>query len=79
MYLPVKQGDNVKLLCMLTSGHSVLQKFSEAEGGTLLHVAALEGHVLTTYFLLQVRALSICIEYHKKIYRSVRILLIFIK
>jgi len=55
MFLPVKQGDNIKLLCMLTSGHSVLQKFSEVDGGTILHVAASEGHVLTTYFLLQVR------------------------
>jgi len=58
MFLPVKQGDNIKLLCMLTSGHSVLQKFSEVDGGTILHVAASEGHVLTTYFLLQVREWS---------------------
>lgn len=56
MYVPVKAGDNVKLLQLLSLGYSPSQRFSECEGGTPLHVAASEGHVLTLHILVQAGA-----------------------
>ena len=53
MYPPVKSGDNVKLVQMLSLGYSPNQRFPEAEGGMPLHVAAAEGHVLTAHILVQ--------------------------
>ena len=56
MYIPTKAGDNIKLLQMLSLGYSPNQKFAEAENGNPLHVAAAEGHVLTTHILVQAGA-----------------------
>jgi len=56
MYIPTKAGDNVKVLQMLSLGYSPNQKFTEAENGNPLHVAAAEGHVLTTHILVQAGA-----------------------
>lgn len=56
MYPPVKSGDNVKLVQMLSLGYSPNQRFTEAEGGMPLHVAAAEGHVLTAHILVQAGA-----------------------
>ena len=56
MYIPTKSGDNVKVLQMLSLGYSPNQKFPEAENGNPLHVAAAEGHVLTTHILVQAGA-----------------------
>ncbi len=56
MHLPTKSGDNVKLLQLLSLGYSPQQKFSEASGGSPLHVAAREGHVLTAHILVQAGA-----------------------
>lgn len=53
MYAPVKSGDNVKLLQLISLGYSVNQRFSEVEGGSPLHVAATEGHALTAHILVQ--------------------------
>jgi euchromatic histone-lysine N-methyltransferase len=53
MYIPVKSGDNVKLLQLLSLGYSANQRFTEADGGTPLHVAASEGHSLTAHILIQ--------------------------
>lgn len=53
MYVPTKAGDNVKLMQLLSLGYSPKQRFTEAEGGTPLHVAAAEGHVLTVHILVQ--------------------------
>jgi hypothetical protein len=39
---------------MLALDYSVRQKINDAAGGTLLHVAAAEGHVLTAHILFQV-------------------------
>ena len=56
MYIPTKAGDNVKVMQMLSLGYSPNQKFTEAENGNPLHVAAAEGHVLTTHILVQAGA-----------------------
>lgn len=56
MYVPVKSGDNVKMMQLLSLGYSPNQRFPEAEGGTPLHVAATEGHVLTMHILVQAGA-----------------------
>lgn len=56
MLAPAKSGDNVRLIQLLSLGYSVVQKFAEIKGGTLLHVASSEGHVLTAHILLQVGA-----------------------
>ena len=56
MFGPTKSGDNVKILQLLSLGYSAQQKFSEAEGGSPLHVAASEGHVLTSHILVQAGA-----------------------
>ena len=56
MYIPTKAGDNVKILQMLSLGYSPNQKFPEAENGNPLHVAAAEGHVLSTHILVQAGA-----------------------
>ena len=56
MHVPVKSADNVKLLQLLGLGYSANQRFSEADGGTPLHVAASEGHALTAHILVQAGA-----------------------
>ncbi len=56
MHVPVKSGDNVKLLQLLSLGYSVNQRFPEADGGTPLHVAASEGLSLTAHILIQAGA-----------------------
>ena len=57
MYTPTKSGDTVKILQLLSLGYSaVSQKFTEADNGTPLHVAASEGHVLTSHVLVQAGA-----------------------
>ena len=56
MYTPTKIGDTVKILQLLSLGYSPIQKFTEAENGTPLHVAASEGHVLTSHVLVQAGA-----------------------
>jgi hypothetical protein len=56
MYTPTKTGDTVKILQLLSLGYSPIQKFAEAENGTPLHVAASEGHVLTSHILVQAGA-----------------------
>jgi len=57
MYIPVKAGDNVKMMQLLSLGYSPNARFaSECENGTPLHVAASEGHVLTTHILVQAGA-----------------------
>lgn len=56
MYTPTKAGDTVKILQLLSLGYSPKQKFTEAENGTPLHVAAAEGHVLTAHVLVQAGA-----------------------
>lgn len=56
MFQPVKSGDNVKMIQLLSLGYSPNQRFSEAEGGSPLHVAANEGHVLTCHILVQAGA-----------------------
>lgn len=56
MYTPTKAGDAVKLLQLLSLGYSPQQRFTEAEGGSPLHVAAAEGHVLTAHILIQAGA-----------------------
>ena len=56
MYTPTKTGDTVKILQLLSLGYSPIQKFTEAENGTPLHVAASEGHVLTSHILVQAGA-----------------------
>ena len=56
MYNPTKSGDTVKILQLLSLGYSPIQKFTEAENGTPLHVAASEGHVLTSHVLVQAGA-----------------------
>jgi euchromatic histone-lysine N-methyltransferase len=56
MYLPTKAGDNVRLVQLLSLGYSPNQRFSEAEGGSPLHVAASEGLVLTAHILVQAGA-----------------------
>ena len=58
MFIPCKAGDNVKLMQLLSLGYSPQQRFGEAEavGGTPLHVAATEGHVLTAHILVQAGA-----------------------
>jgi euchromatic histone-lysine N-methyltransferase len=56
MYLPTKSGDTVKILQLLSLGYSPIAKFTEAENGTPLHVAAAEGHVLTAHVLVQAGA-----------------------
>ncbi len=56
MYGPVKAGDNVKILQMLSMGYSPIQRFPECEGGTPLHVAASEGHILTMHILVRAGA-----------------------
>lgn len=53
MYQPVKAGDNVRIIQLLSLGYSPNQKFTECEGGSPLHVAAIEGHVLTSHILVQ--------------------------
>lgn len=53
MYVPVKSGDNVKLVQLLSLGYSPNQRFAEADGGSPLHVAASEGHTLTAHILVQ--------------------------
>ena len=40
---------------LLALNYSVRQKINDAAGGTLLHVAATEGHVLTSHILVQVK------------------------
>ena len=56
MYTPTKSGDTVKILQLLSLGYSPSQKFSEADNGTPLHIAASEGHVLTSHVLVQAGA-----------------------
>ena len=56
MHVPVKSADNVKLLQLLGLGYSANQRFSEADGGSPLHVAATEGHALTAHILVQAGA-----------------------
>lgn len=57
MFPPVKSGDNVKVIQLLSLGYSPNQRFTaEAEGGTPLHVAANEGHVLSCHILVQAGA-----------------------
>ncbi len=56
MLTPTKLGDTVKILQLLSLGYSPKQKFTEAENGTPLHVAASEGHVLTSHVLVQAGA-----------------------
>ncbi len=57
MFIPVKSGDNVKLLHLLSLGYSPNQRFSEGgTGSTPLHIAASEGHVLTLHLLVQAGA-----------------------
>ena len=56
MFNPTKSGDTVKILQLLSLGYSPIQKFPEAENGTPLHIAALEGHILTAHVLVQAGA-----------------------
>lgn len=56
MYTPTKSGDNVKIIQLLSLGYSPKQKFTDSENGTPLHVAASEGHVLTSHILVQAGA-----------------------
>ena len=56
MYQPTQAGDNVKLLQLLALDYSPRQKFTEANGGSPLHVAAINNHVLTTHILVQAGA-----------------------
>ena len=56
MYQPTQAGDNVKLLQLLALDYSPKQKFTEANGGSPLHVAAVNNHVLTTHILVQAGA-----------------------
>jgi len=56
MYAPVKTGDNFKILQMLAMGYLPDSRLAEADGGTPLHVAAAEGHVLTLHLLIQAGA-----------------------
>ena len=53
MYQPVKAADDVKIIQLLSLGYSPNQRFSECDGGSPLHVAAIEGHVLTCHILVQ--------------------------
>ena len=56
MYQPTAGGENVKLLQLLSLDYSPKQKFVEANGGTPLHVAASNNHVLTAHILVQAGA-----------------------
>lgn len=53
MYIPVKAGDNVKVIQLLSLGYSANSRLTEADNRSPLHVAASEGHVLTTHILVQ--------------------------
>jgi len=56
MFIPTQAGDNLKLLQLLSLNYSPMSRFPEAEGGTPLHVAASNNHILTCHILVSAGA-----------------------